>query len=270
MEIHLLDMGQTKYGDCLVITEGGRKILIDAGHPGDFDRITSQLRSVLNAEPPFEFDLIVVTHCHADHIGCMPRLVSENIITATTALVADEDLGFGRGADGISGIDAVLSPAERKLLYALQEEPADGLDDASLLQFIEDAATLEEKYRGMLDALQQAGTNILRYGKSPAADITALEAGFAEFGFKVLGPTPQHLAICAATIAASVDAVVNALQASPAVADDRPSLTSAYRHLLDVLARQGQSFSDAPIEDRPGVGAAKNDQSIVIRVAADG
>ena len=59
----LLNMGQTKYGDCIVVQFAGKSILIDGGHPGDYkdrdDRpsIPSQLETVLAHKPPFHFDL---------------------------------------------------------------------------------------------------------------------------------------------------------------------------------------------------------------------
>ena len=34
--IHFLDMGDTKYGDCLVVEAGDKRILIDGGHSNDF------------------------------------------------------------------------------------------------------------------------------------------------------------------------------------------------------------------------------------------
>lgn len=271
MEIYILDVGQTKYGDCLLLVRGSRKILIDAGHPGDTDRIAAQLKKVLNQDAPFKLDLLVVTHCHSDHIGCMPRLVSDGTITANWALVADEALGFGRDSNDDSPIDAIASPTVRSLAYALQEEPADNLDDAALAQFIEDAATLESKYAEMLEALENAGTNVVRYGKASAAEVQAVESAFADFGFKILGPTSTHLAICAAVIASSVDAVSDALSGNDIVADDIGSIAAAYRRAVDAVSRPFRATSsDLAIEDRPGVGAAKNDQSIVIRVAADG
>ena len=35
MKLHMLDMGFKKYGDCILLVEGDRKILIDGGHPKD-------------------------------------------------------------------------------------------------------------------------------------------------------------------------------------------------------------------------------------------
>lgn len=45
MEIHLLDMGTEKYGDCILIVKAGRVILIDGAHPGDESFIKSQLKN---------------------------------------------------------------------------------------------------------------------------------------------------------------------------------------------------------------------------------
>ncbi len=71
---------------------------------------------------------------------------------------------------------------------ALLEEPADDLDDAALAQFIEDAATLESKYTQMLAKFQQDHTTVVRYGTAADADFAAIEASFADFGLKILGP----------------------------------------------------------------------------------
>ena len=35
MRINLLDVGRTRYGDCLLVRSGERSILIDGAHPGD-------------------------------------------------------------------------------------------------------------------------------------------------------------------------------------------------------------------------------------------
>src|SRR6185503_16388583 len=81
---------------------GSRTILIDGGHAGDwkgrdgFKSIPDQLASILHAQPPFPIDLLVVTHCHSDHIGCLPKLVEDGVIDVKRALVADEKFGFGR------------------------------------------------------------------------------------------------------------------------------------------------------------------------------
>src|SRR5215216_862130 len=71
--VYLLDPGTEKYGDCILCRFGDTTILIDGSHPGDYNgsdghaSIPSQLQAILGA-PPFAIDLLIVTHCHLDHI----------------------------------------------------------------------------------------------------------------------------------------------------------------------------------------------------------
>lgn len=260
MRVHVLDMGRTKYGDCILVTRGQRRILIDGAHPGDTARIRSQLKGLLGHNPPFDIDLLVVTHCHSDHIGCLPALIGDGDLTIKQALVADEKLGWGRDAGDNSPTDARgLSAAQRTLVAALQEEDHSDLPSAELAQFLEDAGTLEDKYIEMLEGL---GASVVRYGRDSAAKVQQIETAFADFGLKVLGPTQNHLVQCAEAIAQGSDVVVSA------VASDTPDssdLVEVYRRLCRRIASDAEFAAD-----QPGVGAAKNDQSIVIKVAADG
>lgn len=63
-------MGKEKFGDCLLCLVGGKAILIDGGHPGDFDgqlgtaSLPDQIGAILGTEPPYAIDLLVVTHAH--------------------------------------------------------------------------------------------------------------------------------------------------------------------------------------------------------------
>jgi len=111
LTIYLLDMGEQIYGDCLLCLAGGKTILIDGGHQKDFtgqpgyDSIPTQLSGILEG-PPFSVDLLVVTHCHTDHIGCLPEMIAAKQLAPKWALVADEDLGFGsaNGPDALAFI----------------------------------------------------------------------------------------------------------------------------------------------------------------------
>lgn len=104
-EYYLLDMGKEKYGDSILCKAGGKTILIEGGHPGDFDgqpgseSIPAQLEQLLGP-PPFRLSLLVVTHCHIDHIGCLPKMVKQGLLEIEWGLVADEKLGWGNRIDG--------------------------------------------------------------------------------------------------------------------------------------------------------------------------
>src|ERR1700674_5557620 len=99
MQLYLLDMGSKIYGDCILVVEGNRKILVDGAHPGDWrpspgtPSIPQQLGKIIGAKP-FKIDLLVVTHCHSDHIGCLPKMVADGTVEFDWALVADETLDF--------------------------------------------------------------------------------------------------------------------------------------------------------------------------------
>ena len=124
LQLHLLDMGTEKYGDCLLVQRGGRSILIDGAHASDWKTrsgmtsIPDQLCGILGHAAPFQFDLLVVTHCHADHIGCLPTLIANGDLKATWALVADEKLGFGRTPDFV----LPLVPGQADLFAAAMRE----------------------------------------------------------------------------------------------------------------------------------------------------
>src|SRR3954453_9558981 len=126
--IHLFDVGPEKYGDEILCRFGATTVLIDGGHPGN-DRarsghpsLQSQIADVLHqSENAIRVDLLIVTHAHSDHIGCLPTLVQGGL-RPRFALLADPKLGWGRGVakDGDS-IEDLESPAKR-LTAALREE----------------------------------------------------------------------------------------------------------------------------------------------------
>lgn len=260
----MLDMGTIKYGDCLVITKGTKTILIDGAHPEDADSIRAQLKKVLQKDAPFKIDLLIVTHCHRDHIGCLPALVNAGDLKIKTALVADEKIGWGKvGTDGADA--AELNTNQKILLAALLEENHADLPDDELMKFLEDAITLEKRYKDMLKKLDDGGTKVIRYtGKSTKA-IKDLESSFKSFGLKIIGPTAAHLQLCADALANVADWVSK--EATEDLDDNSSDedIRDAYRY----LARQ-KAVDALGAEDRPGPGAAKNDQSIVIKLKSDG
>jgi Metallo-beta-lactamase superfamily len=163
--LHLLDVGTQQYGDCILCQVGNRSILVDGGHPSDFrgttghDSIPTQLEQIFGHRAPFPIDLLVATHCHLDHIGCLPDLVA-NDLQVKWALMADETMGFPSSAD--MGGDAKDNHAYRLVAALTEENYADGLDDASTNQFLQDAARLQDRYTTMLELLAKQGT-LVRY-----------------------------------------------------------------------------------------------------------
>ncbi len=265
MLVHFLNVGDTRYGDCVLVQKGKRTLLVDGAHSKDFKSHAGLARSIpgqlqaLLGPPPFKISLLIVTHCHSDHIGCLPAMVAAGLLKVDDALVADEKLGFGRALpDGTDDILLDRLPAEvRQLLAALREEPrgADESDEA-LAEFLADADNLEADYGRMLVALAQAGTKLVRYTGQP---LPALEKKYKTLGLRILGPTKSHLEICANAIGRYAH---DALELIGGLAGDRPELdaVSLYRSALV------SGLSDAP--DLPGKGAALNDQSIVVSLGA--
>jgi beta-lactamase superfamily II metal-dependent hydrolase len=267
--IHLLNMGRTKFGDCLVVQSAGKTILIDAGHPGDDkereDRpsIPTQLGTILSQQPPYHFDLLIVTHCHLDHIGCLPKLIANNIVTCDRALVADEKLGFGLDVEGEG--DARLSkigPKVRNLVAALSEEDHSNLRGDELEEFLSDAATLQDNYTNMLRTLGR-NVDVVRYRQGTASErnaVARLVAEMADTGLKIFGPTADQLVHCAETIQrVSGDAADMVAD----MGDPSESLAEAYRRVM-------ASSDDGADAIQHAVGWAKNCQSIVLSFGQPG
>ncbi|TXM74200.1 MBL fold metallo-hydrolase [Methylobacterium sp. WL69] len=269
MKVHLLDMGEERYGDAVLVTEAERIILVDGGHPGDWKSrgetrsIPEQLAAILGHPPPFDLSLLVVTHCHADHIGCLPRLVSEGTLTARWALVPDEALAFPPtpASDADPVVDAVLA--------GLREEPRPDLTGAELNEFLADAVTLRARYETMLADLTVAGTRLVRFRGGRSKDVLDLQREFQDLDLRVLGPTAEHLKICAGRLAAvsraTRSAIVTARQKGVDGAADAAWLYRRFirSHLpLDL----GVDTDLQGVLDGAGKGAALNNQSVILRI----
>ena len=259
-QLTFLDMGRTKYGDCLLLQAGEFSVLIDGGHSGDtvsragFESIPTQLERLLGAPAPWNVSLLVVTHTHDDHIGCLPKLVAQGVLTADRALVADEGLGWGHPDDLAHDALSTISPSARRLIAALREEPRTDLTtDREIAEYLEDAGEQEGGYAAMLKTLHDQGTTVVRYGRD---DTAALVAAMAPLGMKILGPTAVHLVTCAASI--QQDSIAILKQLGDRASDD----TDDEDQEID-LYRQLTSSADA-VADAGRLGAAVNDQSIVL------
>lgn len=257
--VHLLDVGLKEYGDALLCQFGDVTVLIDGAHTGDqtgkgdHESIPDQIGQLLKqSETPYRVTLLIVSHAHEDHIGCLPNLVENDLLVADFALVADPFLGWGRTPDDAP--DAPANPIVRQVVAALREEiRTEGTDRRTLVEFLSDAAGLEDRYNKMLATLAQNGT-VIRHGRdNPKKLIDALKAKGVDLN--ILGPSQDLLALCAEKIRqATDDAMANI---SDAVRSDA-SLDAAtlYRR---IVGDDGRDAMDAP--SRPG--AAVNLQSIV-------
>ncbi len=268
-------MGAKRYGDCLVCRIAGKRILIDGGHLGDqrrgdprYPSIPEQLQEILGQAAPWHFDLLVVTHTHVDHIGCLPNLVSNSKITAEWILAADEALGWGE-VNAADAADAPVSAAApelvREALALLREERPAFASRGEMEAFAADAARMRPGYTAMLQTLAAAGT-VVRFGKD---DPAALLAAFQDTGLKILGPSREHLLICARQIAAlgrdAADAADAAIGAVAAGQDAHLDLVSLYEAL-----RQRPGVRVSPDSGDFDLGNAINDQSLVLSFEVGG
>ncbi len=257
-KVWLLDVGPDEYGDAVLCQFGNKTVLIDGAHPGDAEgkgghpSIPDQIGKLLDQEPPYHISLLIISHAHQDHIGCLPALVKDDVLRADWALLVDPQLGWGR-AEGDDRDAAVTDDNVRALAAALREEVrSDRTDDATLEQFLSDALTLEDRYNQMIDTLRSRGTRIVRHGRDSGAAITA---AFADVGLKIIGPSRNHMLECADVInGQSHDAI---RMASDAFRQD------ATGDVVQVYRRLVSAAPDALDVSRPGPGV--NLQSIVTR-----
>ncbi|MFZ1935352.1 MAG: MBL fold metallo-hydrolase [Thermoguttaceae bacterium] len=294
-EVHLIDVGETKYGECALCVFGDKSILIDGGHSNDFDpqstvhkSIPAQLTKLLGTEQ-IHVDLLVVTHAHDDHIGCLPEMVQSGDLTADWALVIDPDKGWPEGSDAASMATtlALSNQAVRQVVAALREDTIPELaDDADVAAFMARAAALQPRYEQMLDTLNRNGTNVIKFPTTSMADL--LEA-MKDVGLSVIGPTKRQVDLAAAAI--SKQTTVNAVRAHAALSrlpsamagkvaldgsgTSQSDMVVAYRQLLSedaategvILTSDDQAVTTqaatAMAQNASRSGAAVNDQSIV-------
>ena len=232
--VHLLDVGGFKYGDCVVCLFGKETVLIDGANPGNFEPqkghkgLPEQISAVLNqSAKALHVSLLIVSHAHLDHIGSLPRMVSEGILTAEFALVADPDRGWGNTGDARP--DAVLDDRSRQLVMSLREEMRSPLTrDDELRDFLSDATHLEDDYRAMLDTLKQKGTKVVRYGRDSHAQLVKR---FDKVGMEILGPRKEHLEACADNVTKKLKDAVDFV--SDMMRDDAVSSpVEAYRRMM--------------------------------------
>ncbi len=187
MKVYLLDVGTREYGDSLVVHNEDKRILIDGAHKGDSALLLKQFKSIFNQDSPFHFDLLVVTHLHDDHIGCLPELVKEGEITASKCLLMNPDFRWSPGAIDNGPADGFLD--------ALLEEDRSFLSDKELEEFLDGSAKLVDRYKEMIQTLTDNSSEVMLFNGVDANDYRELEDEFKSLGMKILGPTRNHLDI---------------------------------------------------------------------------
>ena len=198
--VNLLDVGTKQYGDAVLCRFGDVSVFIDGAHRGNYEddgshrSIPKQLRYLLGQPGQTStVDLLICSHLHDDHIGCLPELVKFNKLRARFALVIDPIFRWG-DADADVAVNA--SPAARALMEALSEEPRDDIDQDSFTELMADSETLYERYTRMLTTLEQRGTTVLRYGTDSIEPLQAYLQS-KSVGMEIVGPRESDLPICA-------------------------------------------------------------------------
>lgn len=256
-----LDVGSQKYGECTLIRCGDLSVLIDGSHEADFEgqegyrSVPEQLEDLFDHPPPFDISLLIVTHCHADHIGCLPALVAEGVIRPQWALVTDPRWGFGRTDEDDSYSDQ-RDDRVRALTAALREEDVSDLSDADLERFIADAMSVESKYQSFITKLESLGPQLVLYKGQ------ALPSKLAELlrpaSMTLLGPTRNQLELAAKQIATtnttSVEEISDSLRQDAGLSN-----ADLYRAIVSKDADSGQ-----------GRGHGMNCQSITFAVGPPG
>jgi beta-lactamase superfamily II metal-dependent hydrolase len=276
---HFLDVGNQKYGDCILVEFGDVRVLIDGSHEKDFegqegfDSTPEQLAQLFGTDQtPHPITLMVVTHCHQDHIGALPKLVSSGVIKPKWALITDHKLGFGRTDDDSDAANRadLQSDRTRTLAALLREEDASDLSDAEFQEFADGAATVESKYLAMIKDLRAKGVKVIEYRGRKLPD--ALIEDLKPSQMIVLGPSSNQLVLAAAQIAKTnqdaVDAVADALRQDATVSD-----REIYRRIVSADSRAaamaaGRDATEADSSNLRGNGM--NCQSITLAFGPPG
>lgn len=274
-QVDLLDVGAIEYGDSVLVQAGGLTALIDGGKTASGGQTESvifgesvrhrpldqQVSYLLDGKK--EVDLVVVTHCHSDHIGCLPKLFEEGRISCKWALVADAQLGYGITADEDLLPDFSAMQPHHKLRLALREEPCLSDDPAEISAFIEDAAREYTDYVDFVKALRlKLGAKCVEYRGLSEADspgIGALLAAMAPMQLKIYGPTITQLVHCASFLEGRADS--GETEIAEALREKSNDLAAAYLSLR-TLAADFDGESDAGAN-----GNAVNNQSLVMSVS---
>ncbi len=257
MEIHLLDVGTREYGDSIIVHNDEKRILIDGAHKGDSALLKKQMKAIFKEEGPYRFDLLIITHLHDDHIGCLPELVKNGEITAANCLLMDPSYRWKEGVN-----DNVLS--HDVLVDALLEEDHSFLSDSELKDFIDGSGKLVDRYSEMIVKLKTDSNKVMMFKGVDAHDYKPLEAEFRSLGLKILGPTRKHLQITKDALLGQVETLTDLVKSSSLV-DSAANDLDRYRKLYSGGVADNALAIDA-VKNKGSI----NDESIVLTFKSEG
>lgn len=70
VSVHFIDVGQ---GDCALIQAEGKNILIDCGEYDQYGTVSAYLKAL----GVRSLDMVIMSHPHSDHMGCMYRIIEK-------------------------------------------------------------------------------------------------------------------------------------------------------------------------------------------------
>jgi len=235
-EVHLLDVGRSQYGDCILCRINDQWVLIDGGHKADIKgsishtALPTQIRQTMGLADgdDIHIDLLIVSHTHADHIGCLPEMVA-GPLKARWALLTAPDLAWPE----VQAADSINNEGARA--YAImREEYHHYPDELSFDSAVADASSLQRRYREMIQKLRKDGTNVVLHGQD---ELDALEQEFSAIGMSVLGPSKEAMAACAHYLEGTGR---DFLTTADAVIVDDITVRWLYDHMMDAWRQNEQ------------------------------
>lgn len=250
--INLIDVGPQAYGDCILCQFGDINVLIDGAHSANAETslghrsVPDQLAGLLSqSADSLHVDLLVVTHTHSDHYGCLPTLVGAKTLKADWALIADLNLGWGVISGQTDAIMDAADPRALRLMDMFREDFPPDADVRPLADYAIDRVSDHDVYAKFVSDLESQGGTVVSYADGPAAsgDLQKLVAVFGARGLKIgiLGPSAAQLTECARALAQGLGLVTDFLRMNtpPPSTDAVADFNTVLEDARSKLARGG-------------------------------
>ena len=161
--LHMIDVGQ---GDALLLTCGGRSMLVDAGPEDHADDLCAYLRG----QGVKRLDYALLTHFHADHYGGLPAVFDQ--IDADVFVLPDgpdDEAVLSFAGELLSKSDCALDLTGAGRVYEL------GGATVTVLSPAADFDPLEENQRSVILLAQYGGRSFLLTGDAPVETLEGLD-----------------------------------------------------------------------------------------------